>query len=182
MFLADAKSCKREQSNRPKLHFIHVDHLNRQIRMTDGSDSVVWDTVYNPLGDASAIPGPGSKPNPSRLGTGRYRNIEDCARGFVSQWCGGNAVEQEWTTLMSHSQESQIDEIILSICKGDWLKTALIIAKTSRQCENNGIPTTDDAIAARIVSLCNVGSLHARGNLSKWRSSEIRLPNEGGAR
>jgi RHS repeat-associated protein len=33
-----------------------------------------------------------SKPNPNRRLTGGYRNVEDCARGLVSERCGGNAV------------------------------------------------------------------------------------------
>ena len=34
-----------------------------------------------------------NKPNPSRGITGGYGNIHDCARGHVSQRCGGNPVE-----------------------------------------------------------------------------------------
>jgi hypothetical protein len=32
-----------------------------------------------------------AKTNPAPRMTGRYPNIEDCARGFVSERCGGNA-------------------------------------------------------------------------------------------
>jgi RHS repeat-associated protein len=34
-----------------------------------------------------------SRPNPPRRLTGGYKNIEDCARGFVSEACGGNPVD-----------------------------------------------------------------------------------------
>lgn len=34
-----------------------------------------------------------SEPNPHRHPTGGYRNIEDCARGLVSEACGGNPVD-----------------------------------------------------------------------------------------
>jgi hypothetical protein len=34
-----------------------------------------------------------SKPNPPRHLTGRYRNTEDCARGHVSERCGGNPID-----------------------------------------------------------------------------------------
>jgi hypothetical protein len=40
----------------PTLYFVHPDHLNRPIKMTDGSESVVWDAVYNPFG--ASIPSP----------------------------------------------------------------------------------------------------------------------------
>jgi hypothetical protein len=35
-----------------------------------------------------------SKPNPSRNITGGYEDIEDCARGLVSERCGGNPYER----------------------------------------------------------------------------------------
>jgi RHS repeat-associated protein len=34
-----------------------------------------------------------AKPNPSRGITGGYRDVENCARGLVSERCGGNRVE-----------------------------------------------------------------------------------------
>jgi hypothetical protein len=30
----------------PQLYYVHPDHLNRPLRMTDGSKAVVWDAVY----------------------------------------------------------------------------------------------------------------------------------------
>jgi RHS repeat-associated protein len=41
----------------PKLWFVHADHLDRPIRMTDGSQAVVWDAVYRPFGGAASITG-----------------------------------------------------------------------------------------------------------------------------
>jgi hypothetical protein len=35
-----------------------------------------------------------AKPNPSRSITGGYDNLEDCARGLVSERCGGNRIER----------------------------------------------------------------------------------------
>jgi hypothetical protein len=35
-----------------------------------------------------------AKPNPSRGITGGYTNVMDCARGLVSELCGGNPVSQ----------------------------------------------------------------------------------------
>jgi hypothetical protein len=35
-----------------------------------------------------------STPNPPKGVTGGYRNIEDCARGLVSERCGGNPVKR----------------------------------------------------------------------------------------
>jgi RHS repeat-associated protein len=58
----------------PTLYFVHADHLNRPIRMTDTSESVVWDAVYNPFGDVNSITGSAS--NNTRF-PGQYFLIED---------------------------------------------------------------------------------------------------------
>jgi len=42
----------------PHLYFVHADHLDRPLKMTDGSEALVWDAVYNPFGDVNSITGP----------------------------------------------------------------------------------------------------------------------------
>jgi RHS repeat-associated protein len=64
----------------PTLYFVHADHLNRPIRMTDTSESVVWDAVYNPFGDVNSITGTAS--NNMRF-PGQYFLIED---GLYYNW------------------------------------------------------------------------------------------------
>jgi RHS repeat-associated protein len=44
----------------PQLYYVHPDHLNRPLRMTDGGKTVVWDAVYRPFGEAHAISGSAS--------------------------------------------------------------------------------------------------------------------------
>jgi RHS repeat-associated protein len=44
----------------PNLYYVHADHLDRPLKMTDGSEAVVWDAVYNPFGDVNAITGSAS--------------------------------------------------------------------------------------------------------------------------
>jgi hypothetical protein len=34
----------------PQLWFVHADHLDRPVRMTDCTQAVVWDAVYRPFG------------------------------------------------------------------------------------------------------------------------------------
>jgi hypothetical protein len=41
----------------PSLYFVHADRLNRPIKMTDGSQGVVWDAIYRPFGEAYFITG-----------------------------------------------------------------------------------------------------------------------------
>ena len=42
------------------LTFVHADHIDRPLKMTDASQAVVWDAVFNPFGDVNAITGPAS--------------------------------------------------------------------------------------------------------------------------
>jgi RHS repeat-associated protein len=58
----------------PILYFVHTDHLNRPIRMTDGGENVVWDAVYNPFGGVNSITGPAA--NNLRF-PGQYFLMED---------------------------------------------------------------------------------------------------------
>lgn len=36
---------------------MHADHLNRPLKMTDGTEAVVWDAVYGPFGEVVSITG-----------------------------------------------------------------------------------------------------------------------------
>ena len=41
----------------PHLYFVHADHLNTPVRMTDSSKSVVWDAFFLPFGTVESITG-----------------------------------------------------------------------------------------------------------------------------
>jgi len=41
----------------PSLYFVHADHLDRPIRMTDATKAVVWDVAYSPFGAVYSITG-----------------------------------------------------------------------------------------------------------------------------
>ena len=44
----------------PNLYFVHVDHLNRPIEMTDTAKNVVWQAHYWPFGEAYSVTGAAS--------------------------------------------------------------------------------------------------------------------------
>jgi RHS repeat-associated protein len=45
----------------PKLWYVHADHLNRPLKMTDGATkAVVWDAIYRPFGEIVSITGSAS--------------------------------------------------------------------------------------------------------------------------
>jgi hypothetical protein len=66
-----------------------------------------------------------------------------------------------------------LDALILSAAIERWQKVARIIALVS---ERAGDGTNFDAIADRIRALVDDGKLQAEGDLSRWRYSEVRLP------
>jgi RHS repeat-associated protein len=41
----------------PNLYFVHADHLDRPIKMTDGTEAIVWDAVYKSFGEVQSISG-----------------------------------------------------------------------------------------------------------------------------
>jgi hypothetical protein len=71
-----------------------------------------------------------------------------------------------------------LDALILSSASERWLKVARIIAHVS---ERAGDGTNFDTIAARIRALVDDGKLQAKGDLSGWRYSEVRLPQSSSA-
>jgi RHS repeat-associated protein len=58
----------------PTLYFVHTDHLNRPIMMTDANKAIVWQADYNPFGAVNSITG--SATNNLRF-PGQYFLIED---------------------------------------------------------------------------------------------------------
>jgi hypothetical protein len=67
-----------------------------------------------------------------------------------------------------------IDTLILSLTSDRWQKVARIIALVSDRVAEG---TDFEIIAARIRVLVEEGKLQAKGDLSRWRHSEVRRPN-----
>jgi hypothetical protein len=73
---------------------------------------------------------------------------------------------------------SNIDDAILAVAEVYWLKVASIIMKAAQRLGGE-LPEGDDGyrlIAARIAALVRGGRLVTQGDISKWRHSEVRLP------
>jgi hypothetical protein len=74
--------------------------------------------------------------------------------------------------------DSEIDAAVLSSAEPSWSKVAMVICRTM-ECllgELPGDEKMNDRIAARIESLVAQGRLQGRGNLERWRHSEVRCP------
>jgi hypothetical protein len=66
-----------------------------------------------------------------------------------------------------------MDEIVLRCCEARWRKVALIIGRILDACDPS---ITADEISQTIGSLVEAGKLEINGDISCWRTSEIRLP------
>lgn len=70
------------------------------------------------------------------------------------------------------------DDLIFSEARESWLKVARIIGRVSDRVPNG--PHFEE-VAARIQALVDQGKLEAKGDLSRWRYSEVRLTQSGPA-
>ena len=73
-----------------------------------------------------------------------------------------------------------LDEIIVSLAKRRWQKTAMIIANVLDRLEVESLDVHGHRVEERIVYLVKEGRLEAQGDLSRWRHSEVRLPSKPG--
>jgi hypothetical protein len=67
----------------------------------------------------------------------------------------------------------EIDAAILSFARPRWLKVARVIGDVWAKW---GLGADEHVIGDRIQALVADGRLEAQGDLSKWRFSEVRLP------
>jgi hypothetical protein len=86
---------------------------------------------------------------------------------------------------MSALSHQDVDGLILSFAKVQWRKVAMIISQVLGECRRRGVDIDEDGVAERICdgvaerirALVEDGQLEAQGNLSRWRHSEVRLPD-----
>jgi tetratricopeptide (TPR) repeat protein len=72
-------------------------------------------------------------------------------------------------------QPYELDRMILSAFRKDyWQKTAAVIGRVQRECENQKLPISEAEIYERILDLVDSGVLQSAGNLAEWRYSEVR--------
>jgi|1185.fasta_scaffold190124_2 hypothetical protein len=78
---------------------------------------------------------------------------------------------------MTLSREyARIDKAILSVVSDRWAKVARVIVEASRK-QGGAFPSESEyfgMVGKRIAVLVRRGRLEARGDIKKWRFSEIR--------
>lgn len=96
---------------------------------------------------------------------------DDVARAY-DEYCRGRGKTR------TH-YERHADGLVVWAARPDWRKVARIMADVLNACRRNGVVTNEDSIAESIRLMVEHGKLEAQGDLSRWRHSEVRLPDPG---
>lgn len=71
--------------------------------------------------------------------------------------------------------EQQLDEIIFSVMKPTWRKTAMMVSYVMDRCKELDLPIEGEMIAARLKVLSDSDRIEGIGNIQSWLHSEVRL-------
>ncbi|MFL6837996.1 MAG: DUF3658 domain-containing protein [Bradyrhizobium sp.] len=71
--------------------------------------------------------------------------------------------------------EADLDSIIFPFVSSRWQKTAMVIVKANKRCEELVLPIDTEVLGLRILELAETNRLDSQGDVRKWRHSEVRL-------
>jgi hypothetical protein len=81
----------------------------------------------------------------------------------------------EEVSLPASISEADIDQIVFSAMSLRLQKTALVIVKSLKRCEELGLPINAEILGARLGALAEHDRIDSAGDLRKWRHSEVKL-------
>ena len=84
----------------------------------------------------------------------------------------------EDVVLSDSVSEADLDSIIFSFVRPRWMKTAKVLSDAYDRCLTLALPIDHQVLAARIEALGDADRLVGKGDLRKWRYSEVRLNAE----
>jgi hypothetical protein len=67
-----------------------------------------------------------------------------------------------------------LDTVILTCATPEWQKVTMLIAATVDATKAQAVDVTAQTIAGHIYALAESGKLEGKGNIRRWRTSEIR--------
>ena len=70
--------------------------------------------------------------------------------------------------------EPDLDTVILECAKPEWQRVTMLIAATVDVMKAQALEINAQTIAGRIYALTDAKQLEAKGNIRRWRTSEIR--------
>jgi Protein of unknown function len=71
--------------------------------------------------------------------------------------------------------ETEIDEVVFSVVTPRWQKIAMIVGKAAERDRTLALAINAETFGARVVALAEAGRIEAKGDIRKWRFSEVRL-------
>jgi hypothetical protein len=81
----------------------------------------------------------------------------------------------EEASLPDSISEADLDQLIFSVMTSRLQKTAMIIARAMKRCEELDLAINEEILGARIGALAESDRIDSAGDLRKWRHSEVRL-------
>ena len=73
------------------------------------------------------------------------------------------------------AEDAQTDAVILASATADWVKIAVLIARSTDAARAQSLDLAPPVIAARIYALAESGKLEVLGNMRRWRAAQARL-------
>jgi uncharacterized protein DUF3658 len=83
----------------------------------------------------------------------------------------------EEVSLPDSISEADIDAVIFEALTPRLQKTAMVIAKAFRRCQEIPMAINAEMLGARIQALAKAGRIEGAGDLRMWRHSEVRARN-----
>ena len=81
----------------------------------------------------------------------------------------------EEVSLPASISEADLDQIIFAAMTSRLRKTAMVISKALKRCEELGFPINEEILGARLGALAEADRIDGAGDLRYWRHSEVRL-------
>lgn len=106
-----------------------------------------------------------------------YDQYPDLAPPSSGQASNEYVCELTWdeVKLPAGVTEPQLDDIILSVMKPTWRKTAMTVSHVMDRCKELGLAIEGEIIAARLKMLSDTDRIEGIGNIQSWLHSEVRL-------
>ena len=86
----------------------------------------------------------------------------------------GVLLETIVTTSNLPDASTHLDTVILDCAKPEWQRVTMLIAATVDVMKAQELDINAQTIAGRIYALTEAKALEAKGNIRRWRTSEIR--------
>jgi hypothetical protein len=77
--------------------------------------------------------------------------------------------------LPSSVSEADVDAIPFSVLTPRLQEVAMVVGKAADRSEKLHLPTASEVFGVRLSALAEAGRIESRGDLRKWRHSEVRL-------